>query len=252
MFSEEIEVIKTAFSNYFADGKYFTIFLMALLILIIEEKKKENRDFLLYYPVLLLVVILNPIFCAIILKVVSQNIYYRFFWTLPLGIIIAYVGTILISKLDKKVTKAIVGMVFIGMIAYSGTFVYSNQTFEKVNNWYKLPDEYIQVIQILSEAPLSPKKAVTSIDMIGYIRQIDANIHLAYERRPYGDYDQYEIVRYYNSGDVENLTKLCKQKRTNIIVYDNSIQLTISPTYFGFELYAQTEHYDIYIQRKRG
>ncbi len=251
MFSKEIEVIKIAFSNYFADGKYFLIFLMALLILIVEEKKKENRDFLLYYPALVLAIILNPIFCSIILKVVSQNVYYRFFWMLPLGIMIAYLGTILISKLDKKVVKSIVGLIFIGMIAYSGTFVYSNQTFEKVNNWYKLPDEYVQVIQILTEAPLKTKKAVTSIDMIGYVRQLDANINLAYERRPYGDYDRYEIVRYYNSGDVENLTKLCKQKRTNIIVYDNSIKLTISPAYFGFELYAQTEHYDIYIQKKR-
>lgn len=247
MFSGEIEIIRTAFSNYFADGKYFIIFLIALLILVVEEKKKENRDFLLYYPAVLLVIILNPIFCSIILKFVSKNVYYRFFWTIPFGIVIAYAGTILVSKLEKKLTKAMLGIAFIGIIMYGGTFVYSSETFEKVNNWYKLPDEYVQVIQILAEAPPKSKKAVTSIDMIGYIRQIDASINLAYERRPYGDYDRYEIVRYYNSGDVENLTNLCKQKGTNIIVYDNSIELTISPTQYGFDLYAQTENYDIYV-----
>lgn len=247
MFKEEIEIIKNAFSHYFADEKYLMVLMVSLFVIIVELKRKADRRFLVYYPVLMFIIILNPVFCYILLKFVSQSVYYRLFWMIPLGIIIAYFGVILIFKLDKKISKGILCLFFLGMIAYSGTFVYSSTTFEKVNNWYKIPDEYIQVTQILGEIPLENKKAVTSTNMVGYIRQIDASIELAYGRRPYEDYQIYEIVNTYQKGDVENLTNLCKEQNTNIIVYDNSILLTISPSYYGYNLYAQTEHYDIYV-----
>ena len=38
-----------------------------------------------------------------------------------------------------------------------------------------------------------------------------------------------------------------KEKNVNIIVYDNKIPLTISPQFYGYNLYKQVESYDIYV-----
>lgn len=246
MFEEQIEIIQEAFSKYFADGKYFVLFCIALVFLLVEEKKKENKNLLVYYPALMFVIVLNPIFCYILLKFVGQSVYYRLFWNIPMGIIIAYFGVILISKANKKVSKAIAFLAFIGIIIYSGKLVYTKWTFEKVNNWYKISDETVEVVKILQTIPMEDKKVMPPTNMVGYIRQIDASIKIVYEREPHEVYD-IPVVKYYNSGDVENLTNFCKNKNTNIIIYNNAIELTISPTYFGYELYAQTQNYDIYV-----
>lgn len=248
MLNEERELIKEIFTNYFANGLYFAIFLVALIIFMVEEKRKENKRILLYYPILVLIITLNPLFCKIILKFIGKNVYYRFMWLLPFGIVIAYLGTFIIAKASKKVKKTIICTVFIGMLLYCGNFIYTNETFEKVNNWYKLPDESIQVTQMIEKIPLDNKKAMVSTDLVGYIRQLDASIKLAYQRRPYADYQMYPIVKYYNAGDVKNLVKLCKQNDVNLIIYDKSISLLASLTEEGYDLYGQTEHYDIYAQ----
>lgn len=248
--NENIEFIKNVFLSYYANQKYFVLFLIALLFIFIKEKQKTNQTFLIYYSMVILIILLNPIFVWLIFKMIPQSVYYRFLWTIPFGIILAYFGVRLMDNINTHLKKNIIAISFILIIIYSGAFVYNNITFEKVNNWYKLPDESIQVTQIVKDIPVDNKKAMVSTDLVGYIRQFDANIKLAYPRRPYADYEMYPIVKYYKAGDVKNLVNLCKQNDINIIIYDNSIPLTISPSHYGYDLYAQTEHYDIYALSK--
>lgn len=248
--NENIEFIKSVFLSYYANQNYFVLFLIALLFIFIKEKQKTNQSFLIYYPIAILIILLNPIFAWLIVKVIPESVYYRFLWTIPFGIILAYFGVRLMDNINTHLKKNIIAISFILIIIYSGAFVYNNITFEKVNNWHKLPDESIQVTQIVKDIPVDNKKAMVSTDLVGYIRQFDANIKLAYPRRPYADYEMYPIVKYYKAGDVKNLVNLCKQNDINIIVYDNSIPLTISPSHYGYDLYAQTEHYDIYALSK--
>ena len=218
------------------------------MFIFIKEKKNENKNLLLFYPIFILILVLNPIFCHIVLKFITTNVYYRFLWLLPLGIIIAYFGTLMLSDVDNKFKKIVATIMFIGIIVYSGNFVYTSSTFKKINNLYKLPDEYIQITQILSSIPIQEKNAMVSTELVKYIRQYDASIKLAFQRRPYEDYNMYPIVGFYNEGKVKELVELCERQEVNIIVYDNSITLTISPSHYGYNLYAQTEHYDIYVQ----
>ena len=248
--NENIEFIKNVFLSYYANQKYFVLFLIALLFIFIKEKQKTNQTFLIYYSMVILIILLNPIFVWLIFKMIPQSVYYRFLWTIPFGIIQAYFGVRLMDNINTHLKKNIIAISFILIIIYSGAFVYNNLTFEKVNNWHKLPEEYIQVTQIVKDIPLDNKKAMVSTDLVGYIRQFDASIKLAYPRRPYADYQMYPIVKYYNAGDVKNLVSQCQQNDINIIVYDNSIPLTISPSHYGYDLYAQTEHYDIYALSK--
>lgn len=248
MFKEAMSIIEKTFINYFFDQKLFILFIIAMLVIFAEEKTKDNKNYLVYYSGIILLLFFNPIFYIAFSKIITENTYYRVLWLVPLGIVIAYFATIMISKIDKKVYKAIFAIFFIGIIIYSGKIVYSGKTFQKVDNPYKLSDEILQIVDVINENTEENKKAMISTDLVGYIRQVDASIKLAYGRRPYGNYEYYfPIIKYYDSGDVKTLIDLCKEQDVNIIVYDNSISLTISPSYFGYELCGQTEHYDIYV-----
>lgn len=248
MFSETIEIITSTFLKYYGNGTFFIISILAMIVIFIKEKDNTKRNFLIYYPALIFVVILNPLFYEYILKkYITSGVFYRFFWLIPSGIIIAYSIVQIVSNISQKTRRVVVIIAFLAIIMYSGNFMYTSETFQKVDNYYKVPDNCMEVCDILNEIPIENKKAMVSTDLIGYIRQVDASIKLAYQRRPHGDYNIYEIWKFYNAGDVENLCNMCKEQDVNIIVYDNSIALTTSPEYYGYNLYAQTEHYDIYV-----
>lgn len=220
MFLEEINMMKEVFIKYFGDGKYLIIFIIALVAIAAEERKKENRNLLVYYTAIMFAVIFNPIVIKILLKFITDSVYHRMFWMLPVGIVMAYFFTTLISKVDKKYMKLIISIAIICVIMYSGKIIYSKENFKKVNNWYKVSDEYVEIIGILSSIHAEHKKVLTIPDMNAYIRQIDASIKLAYPRRPTGDYDRVAILNQYYYGDIEVLTNSCKANKINIVVFD--------------------------------
>lgn len=246
MFKDNIQIIKDTFFDYSGTGAYFILFFIALIYIFVLEKDKSKKTFLLYFSCLVLFIILNPLFNKIVNKFLNKNVYWRVFWILPIGVVISYVGVNVIKNIPNISKKIIVFATIIVIIVLSGKFIYTDENYTKVNNLYKIPDEYLSVINIISMLELEEKKAMVSMDLVAYVRQIDPSIKMAYPRKSTG-YDNYDIVQYYNIGDVKNLTDLCKEKNVNIIVYDKSINLSISPIYFGYEFYTQTENYDIYI-----
>ena len=191
---------------------------------------------------------MNPIFNKVIDELLNRNVYWRLFLILPVGLNLAYLCTIIIKMVPDKVKKIILFVLLIFIISLSGKFIYTKENYSFYNNFYKIPDEYLSVINIISEIEAQNKNAMVSTDLMPYIRQIDAEIKVPYERRQYGDYDVYNIVKYYNSGDMKNLIQLCEEMNVNIIVYDKNIELSETPIDYGFDLYKQTERYSIYIK----
>ncbi len=251
MLRESLQIIQESFLKYKGTGMYIALFFIAMLYLFLSEKKKENRTFLVYFPCFILFIILNPIFQKCVNSLLNKNVYWRTFWMLPMGVVIAYASTKVVKSRNHVKHKVIVFITMITIIMVSGKLIYNKENYKKIDNFYKVPEEYVEVVNILSGATLKNKKVMVSSAMVPYIRQIDASLKLAFPRRAYGDYEKYEILQAYNGGDVEKLMKLCKEKQVNLLVYDKAIQITSSPVKFGFELYAQTENHDIYILNQK-
>ena len=248
MFGENIKNIVATFDNYYGSGKYFLLLLVALIYIFIREEDSDKKSFLVWYPCLALIIILNPIFNKIVNLFLNENVYNRLYWSIPLGIILAYAGVLLIKNISEKSKKIIMSIFICILIIFSGNFVYNKQNFQVTENLYKIPTDYLEVINVLRTIPLDERTAMVSTDLVPYVRLIVPSIRMAYPRRPDG-YKDYPIVGFYESGDVKTLTMLCKEKDVNIIVYDRNILLSISPTYFGYEYYNSTERYDIYIMK---
>lgn len=247
MFKEAIKVIGESFNKYFGYSSMFIIFVIALIYLLAEENEKNNRKFLICYTLIIFMIALNPLFEIICSPILTSSIYFRVFLLIPFGIVIAYMGANLATKPKNKMLNVVIAICFTITIMYSGNLIYNSRSFYQVDNLYKIPDEIIEIDNIINTTDFKNKKVMSAAIFNTYIRQYDAKIYLAYQRTPDGNYEKYPILTYYRSGDVENLCNLCHKKDINIIVYDKNIPLTISPNYYGYKDYAQTENYIIYI-----
>lgn len=261
MLSENITIIKHAFLQYIGNGVYHILFLIALICIFIDKSKlnrndeldtnlihqKNKKALLVGFPIVILLIILNPIFNKAIDALLNINVYWRTFWMVPMALVLAYLGVIVIKKVSTKTKKIILFILLVFIISLSGKFIYTQENYALYNNWYKIPDEYLEIINNIQDIEIDNKTVMVPTELIEYVRQVDASINLAYMRKSFDEYNLITIVKTYYSGDVEKFMKSCETENVNIIVHDKNIELSEPFENYGFELYKEMEKYDIYI-----
>lgn len=245
MFSDSIEIIKVSVTEFIGNGMYIALVLCSILYIFLLEKNENNKILFGFFPLIILFIILNPIFCKCVECVFSESTYWRMFWMIPIGCILAYV-CVKIINFEKKLSYQILtatSLTFIIMI--SGQLIYNNENYITVNNFAKLPDEAVQIAYLLESDDNDYKKVMLSTDLVPYIRQISGNINLAYARNPQGYADD-ELICQFEQGKVEYIADKCREMECNYIIVNNKIQLTANFLDFDYFLFSQTENYDIY------
>ena len=245
MLKENFEIIKSTFADYNGTGMYLAIYLIALLYIFICEKDKKIKTFTVYFSLIMLFVTLNPLFNKIVGKIFTKSIYWRMYWMLPIGLVIAYVVTKIIKDREKKFEKIVILLASITIIIVSGKLVYTKQNYIKVNNLYKIPNEAFEVTKIISEDNEETKKVMLPTTLVAYIRQIDSNIELMYSRQP-STYANIEILKELEQGNVEALTKQCKNKNCNYIIFNKATILNGNMEENDYKLFSQTENSAFY------
>lgn len=245
MFQENIEIIKNTFGEFKGSGMYIALFLIAILYIYLKEDNKKIKAFLVYFPIIVLLITLNPIFNKVVGKVFTSSVYWRVYWMLPLGIVIAYAAVRFINSENEKAKKVIATIGIIITIIMSGKFIYNKENYIQVSNLYKVPDEVIEVVEVIRQGKEEKKKALTSEQLVAYIRQVDASVELAYQREPTGYLDN-EFVRIMHSGISEDIVNMALENDCNYIVLDRGLVISVELHYFGFERIAETENFIIY------
>lgn len=245
MFKENIEIIKQTFLEFQGSGMYIALFFISMLYIYLKEDNKKVKALLVYFPIIILLITLNPIFNKIVGKIFTSTVYWRVYWMLPLGLVIAYAAVQFINTENEKSKKVIATIGIIITIMMSGNLVYNKENYKKFGNLYKVPDEAIEVVEIIRQGDEKKKKALTSEQLVAYIRQVDASIELAYKREPTGYLDN-EFVQTMHSGISENIVKMALENDCNYIVLDRGLVINVELHYFGFERIAETENFIIY------
>ena len=245
MFEKSIEIISNAFLQYKGNGMYMALFLLGMLYIYLNEKDKKMRCLFLYFPLATLFVILNPLFNKCVGKIFTGSVYWRLFWILPIGITIAYCLIKFVQDQKEKSQKIIVGISLVAILIVSGRFMYIEENFQKVGNLYKLPDDPVWVAQLIGADKSEHKKALVPDTVVPYIRQIDANIELAYRREPEG-YANHDLVRELAAGNVEFIANYAIKNNCNYVVFNGGVVLTDKMENYGFEKMNQTVFYVIY------
>lgn len=167
-------------------GCPFLIYFAAGLVWIYVFKKKTAAKVFWYYTIFLGLTIYNPLVIHFVVpKFLDAELYYRFFWVLPVTIGVAYFFTQWVSDCKKAWMKCVVTAALMALIvttsSVNGNVVYNIYMPENV---YKVPDAVLYACDIIHrdyDGEGDPK-VVFSDEYEIYVRQYDPSIKLTIDR----------------------------------------------------------------------
>lgn len=178
-----ISFVKICLQNYWGTIYFFGIFTACLLG--IYMFKKQEATFFVPYTAFLFLTIYNPVLVKTFYsKLGSDVIYYRFFWLLPVSIVLAYFCVEVISSSKSRVSKCIISVALCFMIILTGTPIKTiKEAVTMPPNLYKVPDPLLEMCQLIhDDSPIPNPKVVAETSLHMYLRQYDPSIKLTVDR----------------------------------------------------------------------
>lgn len=248
MLSEGWQIITEAYNRYSADGILQVIIIASVVILLINEKKEYVKH-IAYYTIALVILICMPPISYILNKYFIQDVYFRTFWLVPGALLTAYVIIKAYEKAGRRRGNAIV-VTFIVVLMLGGKFVYTNENFVKAENMYKIPDEAIEICEIVT-AEGDDVKIVVPEDIVSYIRQYDAGIELMYGRNLGKDVQRGGKFKFLNQlnyeiNNIKWMAKYAKRYEVDYLVFPKRVNGSEEIENYSYKLIDETETYCIY------
>ena len=179
--------MKTAFTTLIEDIILYNnnrflilLFLVALIFLRITERDKRIKTVLVYFVTAITVVFCCPLYAWIGMKV-DAEIYYRVFWSIPIGILVCYSAVRAISHFKKRISRVLVCILTVLVICMNGKFYFTNTLHFKAVNAYHMPQVVIDVADALKMEKYKPIAAIPT-ELLPFIRQYSADIFTPYGR----------------------------------------------------------------------
>ena len=235
--TSNFQEVMSYFNLYYSDSKYFVLFLIALVLnfIFIKKDNKKERVLLLWLPIMVVLIIMNPVIFKHLNKLIGEdmgNTYWRVFWLVPLAPVVAYAFTNLIDYKDRKIGKAFIILAFIGIISISGKLVYNSTNFQKVGNWYKMPDNILNVILASKDLELENKKVMCPLSVIPWVRPVTVAPKFAGE---------------YSNGVIKAHMKRIMRDKCNILILDKGFEYDANVEDYGYVLFYENDQYVAYV-----
>lgn len=253
---DTIRVLWTQITAYNGQTFFVGLFLAALSFLWVTEKEKASRTVFVYLTTMLMVLFICPVFAwfafHFFMKGDDVLIYYRVFWYLPVGITISLASIRLISRMKTAARKAAVAVVIMAVICLNGKLVYTNTYYTKATNLYHIPQNAIDVAEIVRMDKYWPK-AVFPSELLMFIRQYTAEIYMPYGRNMVEAqwnfsselYDAMEAESY----DTEMIAQLARNNHCPIVVLGNYKPMEGDMLEQDYLLLGTTQFYYVYLDR---
>ncbi|MBO5292649.1 MAG: hypothetical protein J6B10_05635 [Lachnospiraceae bacterium] len=244
------------YRDFSGTGMVTVFFLAALCYLWFWEKDKGIRVILVYLVTAVLVLFFFPLFSYLaIYHFLDNEVYYRFLWLMPMGVIACYVVVRVLEQIENGCRRALFGVACAAMIMVQGSLIYANPSVVKAENPYHLPQTVIDAADIIG-IDGQWVKAVVPAEMIQFIRQYDSMIMMPYGRDMLveswdvqgGNREMYEAME----ADIihaQYLVLLCQQEKVDYIVVRQTSQIGGDFEEWGFMKIASITGYDIYMDK---
>ena len=258
MLKAAFEYILSQYRLFFSDSGFGLLYFICLFYILVRNLNKKIKWGILLPSVLLAGAIFFPITAKIMMKLVGQEVYWRCFWALPTVAVAAFAGTELISSLKGKGKKLLLLLTCVCLLVVNGTFIFSNQYFTEKENSYKLPQEVLDVIDIVSEHAqennVKAKRIVSPAWLATYARIYDASTYQSYGRNMIRRMtflppeEQNDLYREINSDtpDFDILTKMVKKLKYNYVVMMKEAAKQQEMEKRGYEWISETENHVIF------
>lgn len=239
------EVIEI-FQAYTGSGFLTILYLLVLLYLWIAEKNSVIRCVLVYGASVIQILFFIPFFYYGY-QLLDEGTYYRILWILPMTITIAYGGVKLLSKYPKA--SICIGMI---MIVLCGKYVYSNVYITPAENLYHIPQEVIEVCDIIM--PQEEEERVTGVfpdELIHFVRQYTSRIQMAYGRdylAPDWIYGNHPLREVLNQEEIKisQLIRLATECKCQYIIIEKTKKIIGDLEKEQVIQIGETANYDIY------
>ena len=142
-----IEFVKKCFVLFQDKGCFLYLAAVCMIYLLIR-KREPWKSFWGMYGAFLLLIVFNPMMWIVVDKLGLDDEYYRFFWLIPITPLVAYTGTTLVLKAQKKTLRAMIFCGTILTVVLCGQSVFS-RSWDTIDNIYKIPDEVIEICEII-------------------------------------------------------------------------------------------------------
>ncbi|MCD7863961.1 MAG: hypothetical protein LUG61_10765 [Lachnospiraceae bacterium] len=170
----------SVWQNISGSGALCALYLCAVIFLLLTEKRKSLRLLLVYFPLILTVILLCPLTYRAASLILDEEIYYRFFWMLPMTATLAYSG-VRLYELYKGKYRPLAGVAILALFMLCGDYVYDSWQFSAAENEYHIPQA---VVDICDEMHREGKEvmAVFPSELMQHVRQYDCTICMPYGR----------------------------------------------------------------------
>ena len=234
------------FQKFTGSGFLTILYLLTLLYLWTSEKNSTFRAVFVYgASVIQVLFFLPPFFYGY--RLLDQGTYYRILWLLPMTVTIAY-------AMVKILGRYPVGSIVIGavMVAICGNYVYSNKYITLAENIYHIPQEVVEVCDIIM--PGEDEERVTGVfpdDLIHFVRQYTDRIRMAYGRdylAPDWIYGDHPLRSVMNQEEirVSELVRLATEQKCQYIILRKDKEIVGDFKRLNVLKIGETTNYDIY------
>jgi len=241
-----MQIIMEIFKDYGGTGCYTILFVLSLIYLGFTEEDKRVRTILVYIPAIMLLLFFIPLF-YMLYNSLDNGTYYRILWLMPMSAVIAYAGC-------KAIGHHIRIGVLVGCIVLiiSGTYVYASQHITKAENAYHLPQETIEICEMIRPAEGEERVwALFPAEQVHFVRQYTTTIQMPFgrdnlveswdwARHPLYTLLQQEII------PVEELSELSIENYCNYIILLKTMKVDGDLEEYGIRLIGETENYLVY------
>lgn len=206
------------FRLYMGSGLIVIFFLLAMIYLLITEKRKSVRIMFVYMPVIVLLLFFNPLVTRLVYRYADNEIYYRILWLLPITVEIAYAMVKIYGELKGK-QKISFAIVSVALIMVSGSYIYSNEFYQKAENIYHVPQSVVDICDAI-EVEGREVMAVFPEELLQYVRQYSPVVCMPYGREITVDRWNYSMELYdVMEAEVIDAKLLCELARVDACAY---------------------------------
>lgn len=261
-----LKFVKTCFSNYWGQIYFFGVFIVAILWFFITQK--HRLKYFSLYTFFLFLTIYNPVLVNVFFKHFDQDsVYYRFFWLLPVNLVIAYLITHFISHISTHTKKAITLCATIYAIVLLGSPVkYFSSLYKLPDNLYKVSNDLLEISEYIHQDADTPNPRVAvSADLLMTVRQydptifptIDCDCALCWQGLPDFQYalgntyylSEKPIMDVIYGGDCSNpddFSASISATSTHYLVFSKTVDIQSFLQSLNYQYIAETTNYIIY------
>ena len=247
--AELFHTVVEIFKAYTGTSWHMVLFAVGIVYLFFTEKDKGRKTLLVYASICLFALFFFPLFAAVVIHILDEETYYRILWLMPVNLVVAYAAVKLMIQRKNVWQKIVVGLLAVILIAKGGDYVYDHPTFVKAENLYNLPQMVVDIGKVL-EPEEGWVMAAVEPELLPYMRQYSANIHMPYGREMLvGRWERHHLLYDEMTAEViqpETLYEQIERNFCDYVVLRQNHQIDGTLEEYGAEKIANVYGYDIY------